>query len=265
MCRFCRQATGILLLCFALMLTGCGLLERLQEKKNGQAMDLPRNQTDMASFSTEEDGAVTYPGALQGIDVSAHQQEIDWQRVRAAGIDFAILQIGYRGYGEAGTLNQDARFEENYAAARAADVSVGVYFYSQATSIAEAEAEAEFVLEILDNRVLDLPVFYEWEEVQTGRTNGFANLSVGDYAAAFCEAITAGGYRAGVYFNQKYGYSIMRLEHLKDYTFWLAEYSSYQSFGYAVNIWQYTGNGRVDGIGLKVDRNLMYVGEEDVN
>lgn len=251
------------LLCLLLLLSGCKALDRLLEDESGQNLNLPRNKTDMEAFSKQENGVVTYPGALQGIDVSAHQQEIDWTRVRADGIDFAILQIGFRGYGADGTLNADSRFARNYTGASEAGLDLGVYFYSQATSLAEAREEARFVLELLGERTLQLPVFYDWEEVQTGRTKGFADSLVGDYAKAFCDEIAAAGYKAGVYFNQKYGYSIMNLEQLKDRTFWLAEYNPYQSFSYAVQIWQYTGRGTVDGIDLPVDRDLMYPGEEE--
>lgn len=250
------------LLCLLLLLSGCAALERLLDNAAGQNLNLPRNKTDTEAFSTLENGAVTYPGARQGIDVSSYQQEIDWTRVRADGVDFAILQIGFRGYGADGTLNPDTRFHQNYAAASAAGLDLGVYFYSQATSEEEAREEARYVVELLNGRALQLPVFYDWEEVQKGRTKGCADSRVGDWAKAFCEEISAAGYEAGVYFNQKYGYSIMGLEQLKDYAFWLAEYSSYQSFSYAVQIWQYTGKGTVDGVELPVDRNLMYAGEE---
>ena len=244
-----------------LLLTGC-LSRGSSETNRRQLPQVPENRTRAEAFSTAQDGSVTYPGALQGIDVSSHQGEIDWQRVKAAGIDFAILQIGYRGY-SAGKLNKDSRFETNLAEARAAGVRVGVYFYSQACSEEEALEEADFVLQELDGRSLDLPVFYDWEEVTDGRTVGMATSAVGDYALAFCRRITAGGEKAGVYFNQKYGYDIMHLEALTDYMFWLAEYRSYQSFDSAVAIWQYTGQGHVDGIDIQVDRDLMYGPEEE--
>lgn len=251
-----------ILLCLILIFSGCGALDRLLEDDSGKNLNLPRNNTDMEAFTTLEDGTVTYPGALQGIDISAYQRDVDWTRVRGAGIDFAILQIGFRGYGTDGTLNADSRFEQYYTGASDSGISVGVYFYSQATSVEEAEEEARFVLELLGRRPLELPVFYDWEEVQKGRTKGFADDRVGDFAKAFCREISAAGYEAGVYFNQKYGYSIMGLEGLKDYAFWLAEYNPCQTFGYAVQIWQYTGRGSVDGIDLPVDRDLMYVKEE---
>ena len=255
-------ALAAALLCLAAMLAGCAQLRRLLAPADPTEPPIPGNQTDPKQFVRNEDGSIDYPGALQGIDVSSHQQEIDWQKVRGAGISFAILRVGFRGYAESGTLNLDERFAENYDGAKAAGLQVGVYFYSQATSVAEAEAEAAFVLEALDGRALDLPVFYDWEEVSRGRTGGYATMRVSDFAAAFCGAVREAGYRSGVYFSQSYGYRIMRLENLLDSAFWLAEYNSYQSFDYAVGFWQYTGKGRVDGISLPVDRDIMYMQAE---
>lgn len=247
-----------------LMLSGCRLQRILQKGDPVLYPDMPRNTTRAEEFVTLEDGTVTYPGAIQGIDVSAHQQEIDWERVRAAGISFAILQIGFRGYGNDGTLNLDSSFVRNYEGARAAGISVGVYFYSQATSVEEAQEEADFVLGLLEDRELDLPVFFDWEEVREGRTRSLADRRVTDFARTFCTAITDGGYAAGVYFNQEYGLTCIRLDQLRDLTFWLAEYRGWQSFDYRVHFWQYTGQGQVDGIDTPVDRVLMYTdnGEE---
>lgn len=238
------------------VLSGCLPWQR-QARNEIPRPNIPENRTEAEEFNLLPDGTVEYPGALQGVDVSSHQGEIDWKKVKNAGIDFAILQIGYRGY-SVGKLNPDDRFVENYNAASEAGIRLGVYFYSQAVSEDEALEEADYVLELLKDRALELPVFFDWEEVTEGRTRGFATSSVGDFALSFCRRITAGGYQAGVYFNQKYGYTIMHLESLADYTYWLAEYRNYQSFGYAVGIWQYTGSGRVDGIELPVDRDLMY-------
>ena len=242
-----------------LLLQGCSLGRIINHIENETKPNVPINRTDAQAFGMAEDGAVTYPGAIQGIDVSSHQQDIDWLKVRGAGISFAIIQIGFRGYAD-GSLNVDKRFEENIRAAQNAGLSVGVYFYSQATSIAEAAEEAQFVLDTLGERKLELPVFYDWEEVSKGRTAGYATVQISEYAKTFCSRITDGGYNAGVYFNQKYGYLAFRLSDLKEYAFWLAEYNSYQSFGYEVHFWQYTGKGEIDGISLPVDRDLMYLG-----
>ena len=238
-----------------LLLTGCAW-------RRGENLipDIPRSSLEAKDFTQDEQGRAAYPGALLGVDVSSHQQEIDWARVKADGVDFAILRIGFRGNTEGG-LNLDSAFGRNYVEARQAGLQVGVYFYSQAVSKAEAEEEAAWVLKMLDGVPLDLPVFFDWEEVAKGRTGGKATSAVSEWAAAFCTAVEAGGYRAGVYFNQRYGYSIMRLERLTAYSFWIAEYSSWQSFGYRTDFWQFTGSGHVDGIKTVVDLDLMYAPE----
>ena len=251
-------AVLIALLLWLVTLTGCSF------PRYSPGLNLPRNERESGDFSQLSDGTVTYPGAVQGIDVASHQGEIDWQAVRQAGIEFAILQIGYRGYTQGG-LNVDERFEENYQGAKEQGIRIGVYFYAQAISREEALQEADFVLRTLDGRELDLPVFYDWEEVAEGRTGGRANASVGEYAGLFCQRVADAGYQAGVYFNQSYGLTIMQLETLTDYVFWLAEYRGWQSFGYEVAFWQYTGQGYVDGIGTNVDRNLMYPAGEEPN
>lgn len=238
-----------------LLLTGCAW-----RREENRIPDIPRSSLSEKDFFQDEKGRAAYPGALLGVDVSAHQQEIDWERVKADGVDFAILRIGFRGNTEGG-LNVDSAFAQNYVGARNAGIQVGVYFYSQAISSAEAKEEADWVLGILDGIALDLPVFFDWEEVSKGRTGGKASSEVSDYAAAFCSAVEAGGYKAGVYFNQRYGYSIMRLEKLKSWSFWIAEYDSWQSFGYKTDFWQFTGSGRVDGIKTIVDLDLMYAPE----
>ena len=222
--------------------------------------DLPVNTRQAEDF-TVEDGFIRYPGAMLGIDVAEFQGEIDWQAVRSAGVEFAILRIGYRGYLH-GALFADESFERNYSSARQAGIRLGVYFFSQACTEAEAEEEAAYVLSALNGASLELPVFFDWEESfsENSRTSGKATSEVSAYAKAFCRRITDGGYRAGVYFNQQYGYGIMDLESLGDYAFWLAEYDDVPVFFYDFSVWQYTGSGQVDGIGTQVDLDLYFDG-----
>lgn len=242
----------ILMLCFS----ACSVSE--EETRGPTAA---RNQRAEEQFTLDEKGRPFYPGAVLGVDVSSHQGEIDWERVRDDGVSFAILRIGFRG-NTVGGLNVDERFATNYVNARNAGLSVGVYFYSQAISDAEAKEEAAYVLRLLDGVPLELPVFFDWEEVSDGRTGGKATSEVGRWAQLFCQAVTEGGYEAGVYFNQMYGYSIMHLENLTDYAFWIAEYRDSQSFGFQTDFWQFTGQGHADGIDVIVDMNLMYASEE---
>ena len=105
-----------------------------------EKQNIAKNHYDADSFY-EENGMLRYAKSahLTGVDVSEHQEKIDWAAVRAAGVDFAILRIGYRGYTE-GSLREDSWFAENYTAARAAGVQVGVYFFSQATTLARRQS-----------------------------------------------------------------------------------------------------------------------------
>lgn len=253
-----RKPCGLLAFILAfLLLAGCGSGHVKQ-----QIPDIPRNKRALSDFGTDAKGRPTYPGAVLGVDVSSHQGDIDWKRVRADGVEFAILRIGFRG-NTAGSLNMDEAFAGNYVEARNAGLRVGAYFFSQAISEQEAREEAAYTLRLLDGVPLELPVFFDWEEAAEGRTGGKASSEVGGYAAAFCQTLTEGGYQAGVYFNQRYGYSIMHLENLLDHAFWIAEYADCQSFSFRTELWQFTGSGHVDGIDTIVDMDLLYQSEEE--
>lgn len=204
------------------------------------------------------DGFLHYEEApyMIGMDVSTHQGLIDWQAVADAGVEFAILRVGYRGSTE-GKLYEDEQFRENFAGARAAGLKIGVYFFSQALTAEEAEEEAAFACRLLDGEKLDLPVFYDWEEVSGGsRVESAAAVPMTDCAIAFCETVERKGYTAGVYFNQNYGYGHLELEQLQDYTLWLAEYGDSPSFRYHFDCLQYTDSGTVNGIEGSVDLDL---------
>lgn len=247
-----RQRLFCAVFCILLLLQGCA---GEPEQTETQSKLLP-NKREASDF-TVENGFVRYPGAMLGVDVSSHQEQIDWEAVRRDGITFAILQLGYRGYTE-GELYEDERYRENLEGARKAGLKVGVYFFSQALSVEEAEAEAEFVLKTLDSEKLDFPVFYDWEEVSSGRTGGKLSSAITDYAKAFCDLVSAQGYQTGVYFNQVYGYFYLRLEELYDRMFWVAEYRDAMTFSYDAAMWQYTSSGSVNGIKTRADIDLYF-------
>ena len=254
---------GVLALLAAVLLL-VGVLrsgEGVSVRQTGQedTLALPINVRKAEDFLTDEYGHIQYVGALAGVDVSAHQGAIDWARVKAAGVDFAIIRAAYRGYGVGGLI-EDECFRQNLEGARAAGVQVGLYFFSQAISEAEAEEEADYIVSLLGGEALDYPIYFDWEEVseEGSRTRNMGTYEVGNYALAFCKRITEAGYAAGVYFNQRYGYTIMQLEQLADYSFWLAEYREAPSFLYDFDVWQYTGQGTVDGIETIVDLDLFF-------
>ena len=232
-----------------------------QTPETDSTADIPENAYSADCFYKEggflryEDDALT---SEVGVDISSHQTAVDWAAVREAGVDFAILRAGYRGYTE-GAIQEDETFLTNLAAAKAAGLKVGVYFFSQALDKAEAVEEAEFVLNLLDGAALDYPIFFDWEDIEAdARTDGMDSLTLTSCARAFCKRIELNGYRAGVYFNQRFGYEEFDLSKLQDYELWLAEYNTTPSFAYHFGVWQYANDGMLSGVDGPVDLNLAF-------
>lgn len=216
-----------------------------------------RNERDPKDF-VMEDGFLRYPGAEVGIDVSTHQGLIDWEQVRDAGVTFAIVRAGYRG-STRGELYEDELFWDNLNGAKEAGLKVGVYFFSQAMTVEEAEEEAAFVLDLLDGEPLELPVYFDWEQIAgTSRITDPGLLPLTDCSVAFCEAVRQEGYTPGVYFNQDYGYAYLDFTRLQTYDMWLAEYGDNPTFRYHYDCLQYTDAGRLPGIDTTVDMDLIF-------
>lgn len=221
----------------------------------------PALNTHNGRFYHGEDSYLHYDGettAHLGIDVSSHQKEIDWEKVGQTPVEFAIIRIGYRGYTE-GAISEDKYFRDNLDGARAQGLKLGVYFFSQAISVEEALEEAEFVLSLLDGTVLDYPVFFDWEDIEPeARTDYMDSILLTACAEAFCKRIEEGGYTAGIYFNQRFGYQEFNLLQLEQYDFWLADYSIPSHFRYDYDYLQYSSTGHVYGIETNVDLNLCF-------
>jgi GH25 family lysozyme M1 (1,4-beta-N-acetylmuramidase) len=225
---------------------------------------LPRNDYNWGECLTWRDGRPVYEAkdgarALLGVDVSHHQEEIDWERVKADGIDFAMIRVGYRG-AEKGTLQEDAFFRNNITGAAVAGLSVGAYFFSQATSEAEAVEEADYVISALSGAAVTMPVVFDIEEVEgaASRTNDLTPEQVTSFARAFCDRVADAGYTPMIYANTRWFIARMDLKELAGYGKWLAQYFEYPAYPYEFAIWQYTNTGRVDGIKGDVDMNLAF-------
>ncbi len=203
-----------------------------------------------------EDHAIT---SRFGVDVSAHQKEIDWETAHASGVDFAMIRAGFRGYGS-GELCEDERFRENMEGALSAGVDVGVYFFSQAVTAEEAVEEAEMVLSLLDGYDVTYPVVYDWEIITTdaARTDSVSVAMLTDCTVAFCETIKAAGYTPMVYQNKRTSLLKLDLQEVTGYDFWLAEYNEEATFYYHYDMWQYSSTGRVPGIEGDVDLNICF-------
>lgn len=225
---------------------------------------LPKNTYATDGFY-ERDGLKCYYSAgvrgVPGIDVSSYQGDIDWKAVKEAGVEFAMIRVGYRGY-VTGELDLDDCFEDNIQGALDAGIQVGVYFFSQALNEEEAVEEAEFVLAQIQDYDVSYPVVFDWEEMETqARTDEMNMLYLTSCALAFCQTVEEAGYTAGVYFNQVYGYQQLNLPSIQDYIFWLAQYEDAPTFVYDFQMWQYTNEGTVPGIEGPVDMNISFYRE----
>ncbi|HAJ98103.1 MAG TPA: hypothetical protein DCO72_10260 [Ruminococcus sp.] len=200
---------------------------------------------------------------LDCIDVSRYQKSINWDAVAADGVQQAIIRMGYRGYGNEGTLVTDQYFRTNLEEATRVGLDVGLYFYTQATTVAEAIEEANFVLDGLNGYPLSLPIYYDIEKVEgaTGRMDK-ANLTTEQrtqLCEAFCSTIEAAGYRAGVYANKSWLTNYLYADRLSaKYSIWLAHYTTSTSYSGDYDVWQFTASGSVAGITGGVDRSVCY-------
>lgn len=205
---------------------------------------------------------------MRGIDVSHHQTALDWRKVKACGIDFAIIRAGR-------DVTVDRMFHQHIKGAIDAGLSVGVYWFSYALSKADAQREADFCLQTIKPYKLDLPVFYDYEydSERYSRERGVVptpRLRT-DIIKAFCERIKASGYEVGIYTNIDYITNRLYWDELKHYPLWLAQFPlGEKDVGWTalkpeqVNtkygkpiIWQF-GQARVDGYSKPVDANFGY-------
>lgn len=188
-----------------------------------------------------------------GVDVSRYQNVIEWDKVKAAGIDFAIMQAGYGRY-----LNQeDYTFDTNMQNAQAAGIECGAYWYSYAMSPEEALLEAQVCCEIIKDYKFTFPVYFDIEEP------AHSLLSVAEISAiveTFCGYLESQGYYAGVYSYATFLESKIYRSVLEKYDVWVAQYGTEAPIAYTgdYGIWQYTPYGIIDGIPTQVDLNNAY-------
>lgn len=221
------------------------------------------------SCLTNTEAGIQYAGderytIRKGIDVSEHQGDIDWGQVKAAGYDFAFLRIGYRGYGEQGTLCADAKFQQNIVNAHNAGVEVGVYLFSQAVSEDEALQEAGLVLEQLQGHSLELPVVFDPERIRddAARTDNVTGEQFTKNTVLFCEKMKEAGYQPMIYSNMLWEAFEYDMEALADYPIWYADYEPVPQTPYYFSFWQYSEKGSVDGIAGNVDLNVQFLPQE---
>lgn len=210
------------------------------------------NQIDGLQYYFNGDGSL---GSHLVIDVSTYNGDIDWNRVKEAGIDYAIIRVGYRGY-ETARLVKDKRFDTNMSNATAAGVKVGAYIVTQAVNTNEAVEEASFIISACSGYNVSLPLAIDVESAGNGSGRG-DKISVAERTAvinAFVQTIRGAGYSAMVYANKDWMTNRINAGGLASgSTVWLAQYRSRCTYGGSYQMWQFTESGSIPGISGNVD------------
>lgn len=210
--------------------------------------------------STEKTERLEGENAGFGIDVSKWNKEIDWEKVKAAGVDFAIIRCAYRG-SASGALVEDPFFKQNIEGATKAGIPVGVYFFTQAVNVTEAMEEASIAVSLIRDYPIAYPIFIDTEGAGAkARAAGLDVETRTEVCRTFCETVEAAGYNAGVYASKNWFNNNLDAQRLSDYYTWLAEYKGEATYEGNYDFWQYTSSGHVDGIQGRVDLNVGYVG-----
>lgn len=190
----------------------------------------------------------------KGIDISVHNGIVDMKKVKDDGIDFVIIRLGY------GINNLDKRFFENYKNARNNKIKTGVYFYSYACNENEARKEAVFVIKIIKNLKLDLPVFFDMEDADGyKRKRNVDDKMCIKICETFCHEIENAGYSVGIYANLDWLNNKLSSKSLEKYDKWVAQWGKKCTYDKKYVIWQYSSKGNVSGINGNVDMNYSYI------
>lgn len=255
---------SIVLIVFSLLVMMMVYHENQKKLRTPVISNLVEHDYDFSNLYSEN-GFILYEDdtytSIPGIDVSSHQGAIDWKKVKEAGVQFAYIRCGYRGY-ETGLINKDETFDYNISQAKANGIQVGVYFFSQAVSQKEAEEEAEFTLSCMKKYEIDLPVVYDFEKPGGifARTYTQSKDVTTENAVLFCHIMQRKGYDAMIYNSTNLFEKLFNLEYIQEFGTWVAHYNTpYPTYPYTYQIWQYSDSGKIDGIDQAVDLDLMFI------
>lgn len=196
--------------------------------------------------------------SIIGIDVSAHQGQIDWAGVaQNTRIKFAMIRCGYRG-GIEGLQHDDDYFDYNMRQAAYHGIKTGVYYYSSANTMEELEEDARFVLEKIQEYTIDFPVAFDMEiyDEENGRINSLTVEEKTNFALRFCEIMEENGYQPMIYGNFDWLYNHLNFDAIQKYDLWYAAYLPNPVMEDEFKMWQYTNAGQISGISTNVDMNI---------
>lgn len=194
--------------------------------------------------------------SIKGLDVSRFQGEVDWERVKAAGYQFAMLRAGY------GDSTVDEQFRRNASECNRIGLPVGAYWFCYAVSPENAAREADICIRTVSGYRLDYPVCYDIEQASANYIEeqgvSFTPALAQNLVKSFCNRVESKGYFAMFYSNQSFFNTYLGTALAKRYAFWYARYTDTFD-GTDCGIWQYTNAGRIPGISGNVDLDLAYV------
>lgn len=189
---------------------------------------------------------------FKGIDISYAQNNVDFTKIKASGIDFAIVRAGY---GREIT-QKDKMFESHYSKAKAAGLAVGCYWYSYAVSADEARKEAQVCLQTIKGKQFEYPIYFDIEE---SKQSVLGKAAVTGIVRAFCEAVESAGYFTGIYSYASFLKNAVSEDVLKRYTVWVAHTGvDKPNYNLPYGVWQYSHTGSVNGCNGDIDCNYAY-------
>lgn len=195
-----------------------------------------------------------------GVDVSKYQDNVDFETLKSAGVDYVMIRVGARGY-STGQITQDDNFIDNIERAKAAGLDVGVYFYSQAISEEEAVEEANFVLGSIAGYEIDYPVAFLMEKISNdkARIDGLSKNDKTMVARAFLNTIKDAGYMPMVYGTKEWLIKEVELSKLTEYDIWLSQNGDLPDYPYRFSMWQYTSTAEISGIEGYANLNINFI------
>ena len=190
-----------------------------------------------------------------GIDVSKWQGDIDFSKLKSAGVEFVIIRIG-SSTGINGENFIDSKFIQNIKNANSVGIPMGVYFYSYANSVDRAISDAKWIIENIKDYKVELPIAFDWENWGSFNTYELSFFGLTNIAKGFMDTVKSAGYDAMLYSSKTYLENIwMSVE----YPVWLAHYTKNTNYAGDYSYWQICSNGRVDGINGDVDIDIRYI------
>jgi len=225
---------------------------------------LPKSTLDVTNLESQNNIMKYFTNGKQisymGVDVSKYNSYVDYNSLKNAGVQYAMIRVGARGY-QSGKISMDEYFTDNIKQAAQAGLSVGLTFYSQAVTSQEAQEEAQTVISSIGSYKITYPIAFDMEHVDndTSRIDTLTADQKTAIAKTFCDAIKKAGYVPIIYGSKEWLIKEINLSKLTDYDVWLSQNEDVPDYPYKFAMWQYSNNGTIDGISGNADLDISLI------